>query len=136
MSVPHPEVCVGAVALHRGRLLMVRRGRGVAAGEWSIPGGRVEMGETLAGAVVREVFEETGLEGICGALAGWVERIDSDFHQVILDFHTEVHEPEPLVAADDALEARWVPLTEVSELHLVSGLAAVLSDNGCIELIV
>ena len=47
-----PEVCVGAVAVHRDRLLMIRRGRGVAAGEWSIPGGRVEAGETLAAAVM------------------------------------------------------------------------------------
>ena len=58
-----PLVCVGAIALDGDRLLLVRRGQSLAAGRWSIPGGRVEPGETLAEAVVREVAEETGLEG-------------------------------------------------------------------------
>ena len=63
-----PELCVGAVAVHDGDLLMIRRGHGPAAGEWSVPGGRVERGELLAEAVVREVREETGLECVCGPL--------------------------------------------------------------------
>ena len=62
-----PEVCVGAIAVRDGCVRLVRRGHGPAAGQWSVPGGRVEWGETLAGAVVREVAEETGLEnvGVC-----------------------------------------------------------------------
>ena len=70
-----PEVCVGAIAVEEGRLLLVRRGHGPAAGEWSIPGGRVEAGELLAEAVVRELLEETGVEGVCDRMVGWVERI-------------------------------------------------------------
>lgn len=99
-----------------------------------MPGGRVEFGETLAEAVVRELLEETGLEGVCGELVGWVERIDPEFHHVILDFHTDILDPDPLVPGDDALEARWVPLEDVAELQLVPGLAEFLADNGVIEL--
>jgi mutator protein MutT len=129
-----PQVCVGAVAVDEGRLLLIRRGQEPGAGEWSVPGGRVEFGETLAEAVVRELLEETGLEGVCGELVGWVERIDERFHHVILDFHTDVLDPGPVVAGGDAVEARWVPLHEVSELRLVAGLTEFLADNGVIEL--
>ena len=129
-----PQVCVGAVTVDEGRLLLIRRGHGPAAGEWSVPGGRVEFGETLAEAVVRELLEETGLEGVCGELVGWVERIDPEHHHVILDFHAEVLDPVPVAAGDDAVEARWVPLEDVAELSLVPGLAEFLADNGVIEL--
>src|SRR5262249_11118339 len=125
-AVKRPEVCVGAVALDDDRLLLIRRGHGPAAGEWSVPGGRVGAGETLAEAVVREVLEETGLEAVCGALVGWVERIADDNHFVILDFLTDIIDETAPVAGDDAAEARWVPLDEVGELRLVEGLAEFL----------
>lgn len=130
-----PEVCVGAVAVDNERLLLVRRGRGPAAGEWSVPGGRVEPGETLAEAVVRELLEETGVEGVCGELVGWVERIGDDHHFVILDFRVEVLEGRAPVAGDDASEAAWVPLPQVAELPLVDGLAEFLHDHGIIPVI-
>ena len=118
-----PEVCVGAIAVDDERLLLVRRGHGPAAGEWSIPGGRVEAGETLAEAVVRELLEETGVEGVCDQLVGWVERIGDEHHFVILDFAVDgARRPdEPPVAGDDAAEAAWVPLDEVADLRLVDG---------------
>ena len=131
-----PEVCVGAIAVDDEHLLMVRRGRGPAAGEWSVPGGRVEAGETLAEAVVRELTEETGVEGVCGPLIGWVERMGPDHHFVILDFAVTVLERSDPVAGDDAAEAAWVPLSQVADLTLVEGLAEFLHEHGILDVIV
>ena len=130
-----PEVCVGAVAIDRDRLLMVRRGRGAAAGSWSIPGGRVETGELAASAVVREVREETGIEVVCERFLGWVERIDDEYHYVILDFAVTVLDPRPIAAGDDAAEARWIPLEEVTDYNLVDGLADFLAEHDVLRLI-
>ena len=124
------RVAVGGVAVWDDALLLVRRGRGPAQGEWSVPGGKVEVGEPLAVSVVREVFEETGLEVVVEAFLGWVERIDPDGHFVILDFAVTPLDPtQPIVAGDDAAEARWVPLGDVSELRLVDGLYDFLRDQ-------
>lgn len=130
-----PELCVGAVAVADDRLLLVRRGHGPAAGSWSVPGGRVEAGETLAEAVVRELAEETGLEGVCGDLLGWVERLGDDHHFVILDFAVTVLDPRPPVAGSDAAEAAWVPVPEVTDRQLVDGLAEFLHDHGILPTI-
>ena len=136
MTPPTPEVCVGAVAVDDDRLLLIRRGRGPAQGDWSIPGGRVLPGEMLAEAVVRELLEETGVEGVCGPLLGWTEILAEDHHFVIIDFVVEVLEATPPVAGDDAVEAAWVPLAEVAELKLVDGLAEFLHEHGVLEVIV
>ena len=130
-----PRVCVGAIAVDADRLLLVRRGHGPAAGQWSVPGGRVEAGELLAEAVIRELWEETGVEGVCGELVGWVERFAEDEHYVILDFRVAVLEATEPVAGDDAAEARWVPLVDVAELNLVDGLAEFLHEHGILATI-
>jgi 8-oxo-dGTP diphosphatase len=130
-----PEVCVGAIVVDGDDLLMIRRGRGPAQGEWAVPGGRVEAGELLAEAVVRELLEETGLEGICEDLVGWAERIGSDHHHVILDFRVTLLERRDPTAGDDAAEAAWVPLADVAELPLAEGLAEFLHDHGIIATI-
>ena len=130
-----PEMCVGAVAVRDGCLLLVRRGHAPALGRWSVPGGRVEWGETLAAAVVREVAEETGLEVTCDGLADWVERIGEDYHYVIADFWVTVGSESPPVAGDDAAEARWVPLSELDDLDLTSGLGDFLRRIGVRDVI-
>jgi 8-oxo-dGTP diphosphatase len=133
--VSGPQVCVGAVVVDADRLLMVRRGHGPAAGSWSVPGGRVEKDELLAEAVVRELWEETGVEGVCGELVGWVESFEDGEHYVILDFHVAVLEGSAPVAGDDAAEARWVPLVHVADLNLVDGLAEFLHEHGILATI-
>jgi ADP-ribose pyrophosphatase YjhB (NUDIX family) len=130
-----PQLCVGAVAVLDGRLLLVQRATEPGAGRWSVPGGRVEAGETLAEAVVRELAEETALEGVCGSLVGWVERVDDEHHYVILDFEVTVLGPDEPRAGDDAMDARWVPLEDVAEWLLVDGLAEFLHEHGILRTI-
>src|SRR5258706_2024614 len=131
-----PELCVGAIVVEDGQLLLIRRGRGPAQGEWSVPGGRVEDGELLAEAVVRELLEETGLEGVCGEMIGWVERVGDGYHFAILDFAVTLLNPEAdPTAADDAAEAAWVALHELADRQLVEGLAEFLHDHGIIDTI-
>jgi len=130
-----PELCVGAIAVCEDQLLLVRRGHGPAAGTWSVPGGRVEAGETLAEAVLRELAEETSLEGVCDELVGWVERMGPDSHYVILDFAVTILEPADPVPGDDALEAEWVPLDEVAHRRLADGLAEFLHQHDIVPVI-
>ena len=127
-----PILAVSAVVVDHDRLLLVRRGRGPAQGAWSVPGGKVEPGEALVEAVTRELREETGLDGVCGALLGWNERIDDLAHYVVLAFEaTVVGDLEP-TAGDDAAEVAWVELHEVAGVPLVDGLAELLHDHGII----
>ncbi len=112
------------------KLLLVRRGRGSAAGEWALPGGRVEAGETLVEAVAREVAEETGLAGMAGGFLGWSEVLRADIHAVILTFWVHLVDVAQPVAGDDAAEVSWVSLADVASHRLVAGLAELLDDFG------
>jgi 8-oxo-dGTP diphosphatase len=130
----HPEVAVGAVVQRDGELLLVRRGHGPAAGDWSLPGGRVKFGEELREAAARETREETGIDVVVERFLGWVERIGSDpdpYHFVILDFScAPLDAQQPAIAADDATEARWVPADDLDGLTLVPGLFDFLNETG------
>lgn len=135
---------MGAVVLRDGTLLLVRRGHGPGAGEWSLPGGRVRLGEQLHEATVRETREETGVDVVVERFLGWVERMGSDpdpHHFVILDFACVPLDPEKSpVAGDDAAEAAWVSINELDGLRLVPGLldflveAGVMQSAGSVEL--
>jgi ADP-ribose pyrophosphatase YjhB (NUDIX family) len=122
---------VGGVAVADGALLLVRRGTPPHVGRWTIPGGRVEPGETLVAALERELAEETGIEVRCGPFLGFAERIGSGFHYVILDFVVEVPgggpPPRP---GGDALDAAWIPLRRVRDLELVEGVEDFLRTHG------
>lgn len=133
-----PALAVGAVVVDGERLLLVQRDRAPGSGTWAVPGGHVEAGETLAEAVTRELREETGIEGMCGALIGWSELIDvgDQTHVVVLDFEVTLLASSDPVAGGDARDARWVPLGDVGELHLAPGLAEFLHDHEIIATIV
>jgi ADP-ribose pyrophosphatase YjhB (NUDIX family) len=130
----HPEVAVGAVVRRGDELLLVRRGRGTAVGQWAIPGGRVDFGEGLKAAVAREVREETGLDVKVGRFLGWAERMGDDpapYHYVILDFAAEpIGPPSEARPGDDADAVAWVATKDLETYPLVAGLAEFLRRAG------
>ena len=122
----NPTVTVGAIVFDaEGRVLLVERGRPPGVGLWTVPGGRLEPGETLAQAVAREVSEETGLVVEVGTLACVVERMGDDYHYVILDYLARVIGGS-LAAGSDARAARFVDATELAALPVTDGLLAVI----------
>jgi 8-oxo-dGTP diphosphatase len=124
--------CVGAVLTDGARLLLVQRGHDPGRGLWSIPGGRVEPGESDEQAVVRETLEETGLSVTCGPLLGSVQRLGpAGVIYDIRDYRAFAGDGE-LAAGDDAADVRWVSFDEAEALHhggqLTSDLLATLKS--------
>jgi 8-oxo-dGTP diphosphatase len=124
MAAEYPEapvVAVGAVVVREGRVLLVKRGQPPSKGMWAIPGGRVELGETLQEAAEREIKEETGLNIRAGDpvhLFDVILRDDSGsvrYHYVIVDLLAD-YVTGTLQPGDDAQEARWVAPGELDEL--------------------
>jgi len=118
MAIVGPVLGVGAV-IWRGpeRLLLVRRGQAPRAGDWSIPGGRVEPGETLRQALAREMAEETGLTIVLEGLIDVVDLMDRDTtgtltaHYVLIDFSAHWRAGEPR-AGSDIIECGWFAPTD------------------------
>ncbi|HEX7140009.1 MAG TPA: NUDIX hydrolase [Vicinamibacterales bacterium] len=141
-----PIVGVGAVVLDGGAVLLIRRGREPLKGEWSIPGGAVELSERLDAAVAREVLEETGLDIEVGPVVEVVDRIrpggDANrprFHYVLVDFLCRPRSPDtatagsvqtpparPLTASSDADEARWVGIESLSHYAVAAATMHVI----------
>ena len=130
----NPRVAVGAVVFKEGCVLLVRRGQPPAEDLWAIPGGSVEIGETLQEAAEREILEETGiqiraLKPICA-----FDVIDRDaagkvrFHYVIVDLAADYIMGEP-VPGDDALEARWVSAREINGLEVSAATLKLLKNR-------
>jgi 8-oxo-dGTP diphosphatase len=111
-----PLVGVGAVVVHKGRVLLVQRGREPLKGQWSLPGGLLELGESLTGGVEREVREETGLIVEAVELIELLDRIQREgerirYHYVLADYLCRVIGGS-LQAASDADAVRWVERAE------------------------
>lgn len=116
-----PIIGVGAVVIDGGKVLLVRRGQEPLKGEWSLPGGALELGETLQQGVVREVLEETGLTVVPDGIVEILDRITQDdlsgrirYHYVLVDFLCHVADGK-LCADSDAEEARWVEREQLRE---------------------
>jgi ADP-ribose pyrophosphatase YjhB (NUDIX family) len=125
--------CAGAVVHDaRGRLLLVRRGTDPGRGLWSVPGGRVEPGETGRDAVVREVREETGLVVAPTDVAGTVERPAPDGSVYVIEDFVAVLAPDcyPATAraGDDADDVGWFTSEDLETLPCVDGLVETLRD--------
>lgn len=126
-----PIVSVGAVVFEGDRVLLVRRAHEPLKGEWSLPGGAVELGETLEAAVAREVFEETGLRIDVGPLVEAVDRVHRDadgcveYHYVVVDYLCRARSNR-LVPGSDADDVRWAGLGELPAYRLNKKAAAVV----------
>ncbi|SFW92567.1 NUDIX hydrolase [Amycolatopsis australiensis] len=114
--------CVGGIVFDpQGRLLLIRRAHDPGSGQWSLPGGRVEPGESDEAAVVRELREETGLDVIPGTLVGTVTRGRFEIHDYACAATGGV-----LTAGDDATEARWSDAADLSALEAAGELVDLL----------
>jgi 8-oxo-dGTP diphosphatase len=123
--------CVGAVVTDsHGRLLLIKRGHEPGAGLWSLPGGRIEPGETDAEALVRDMLEETGLTVEPGRLLGRVQRAAPGGAVLDIRDYAATITGGTLRAGDDAADARWAGAEELATLHITEGLVKVLTDWG------
>ncbi|WP_235003112.1 NUDIX hydrolase [Blastococcus haudaquaticus] len=124
--------CVGAVVLDpAGRLLLIRRGHDPHAGLWSLPGGRVEPGETLEQAVRREVLEETGLTVHVGYVLGRVRIPAGDVVYEVADLSCTLHPPDQrAVAGDDATDVVLADAATLHRLPCTPGLVEILRGWG------
>jgi mutator protein MutT len=129
-----PIVAVGAVILDHGRVLLVKRGQEPLKGEWSLPGGAVETGETLQAALAREVREETCLDVAVGHVVEVLDSIRRDaegrteYHYIIVDYVCRLSEGASSTAScgSDAAGACWVDVADLDRYGVTPAAAAVI----------
>ena len=129
-----PVVGIGAVIIKDGKIALIKRGNEPSKGKWTIPGGLVELGETLEVAVIRETKEETCLDVKNPRVIDVVDNVDLDeqgkikYHYVIIDYLVEVISGE-IEAASDAEELRLVPFGEVENYNLTASFRVFFRQN-------
>jgi mutator protein MutT len=127
-----PLVGVGAVIVHQGRAVIVQRGSEPLKGQWSIPGGALELGETLRQCAVREALEETGLQVEAGEVLGVFDAVYREpdgriqYHYVLIDFACRLIGGD-LRAGGDATQARWVTLEELTDYPIAETARKVIT---------
>ena len=132
MNPSAPVVGVGGVLIRDGKVLLIRRGKPPLYGRWVVPGGTVELGESLEQALVREMREETGLEVVPLEVLTVFDRIERDgdrvlYHYVIVDYLCRWLGGETR-AASDALEAAWAALDDLPRYDLPQKALEVVQD--------
>jgi ADP-ribose pyrophosphatase YjhB (NUDIX family) len=129
-----PVAGVGAVIVHDGKVVLIKRANEPSRGKWTIPGGLVELAESPETAVIREAKEETGLDVGNPVLIDVVSNVDFDeqgkvkYHYVIIDYLVHVTAGNAK-AASDAMELRWVPFDQVEELNLTASFRLFFGHN-------
>jgi 8-oxo-dGTP diphosphatase len=129
-----PVVGIGAVIIQNGKIVLIKRGNEPSKGKWTIPGGLVELGESLEAAVIRETKEEVCLDVDNPSLLGVVDNVDLDeqgkikYHYVIIDYIVHIKAGN-IQAASDAEELRWVPFDEVEKYNLTASFRRFFVEN-------
>lgn len=126
---PFPSIGVGGVLFNRHQqVLLIKRNQPPAQGLWSIPGGRLEPGESLVDACRREFYEETNLDIEVKNIVAVVERQLEGFHYVVIDYRVYLVDEEKSVptAQSDVAEAKWIGLADLGQYELVWGLAEII----------
>jgi ADP-ribose pyrophosphatase YjhB (NUDIX family) len=126
-----PVVAVGVLLLDGDRVLLVERGTPPSVGKWTVPGGKVELGETLEEAAARELYEETGLACDLGPIVEVLDRVlrsgdRVEYHYVILDF-LGTRPRGDLRAGSDCTAARWIEVANLADYATTDGLAPVIT---------
>lgn len=130
-----PVAGVGAIIVHNGNILLVKRGSDPGKGKWSVPGGLVELGETVQDTVVREVKEECNLDIEVHGLIDVVDNLIPDekgkwqYHFIILDYFAEVKGECNPIAGSDIQTLKWVPLEEAKNMELTQVFREFLERN-------
>ena len=133
-----PMVGVGAVIWRGRQVLLIRRGKPPRVGQWSLPGGAQQLGETLREAITREVREETGLELAEPRLLTTVDLVERDpdgrvrYHYTLVDFTAEAPDGEP-VAGDDAAAVAWFEADQLAGLGLWSETLRIIDEAAALR---
>ena len=129
-----PVVGIGAIIIHEGKIVLIKRGNEPSKGKWTIPGGLVELGESPEQAVIRETKEEISLDVENPTLIDVVSNVDVDekgkvkYHYVIIDYLVNVKNGTAQ-ASSDAADLRWVPFDEVEKYDLTTSFRLFFRNN-------